>query len=273
MNKMLLVLFIVLFAWKDMPATSPRNLPTDGLVAHYPLNRNADDASGNGHHGTVYGATLCTDRFGNPHGAYHFVAAQQNYIQVPDDPQLRITNNLSISIWVKHSATSGIFEDIVMKGNDSYGFQFNNNTNEVLFHLKHAAGSWKNLNSLYVPVTGEWFHIAGTYDGSTQRVYINGIQTNTANWSGEIGINMQPLDFGRMVASDNAWYNGDLDDFRIYNRVLSAAEILALYNGQENYVSAPSNVSLTHSDGNVLLSWQAVSGADSYQVYSSYLPY
>lgn len=65
-------------------ASVERNVPTDNLVAHYPFNGNADDTSGNGHHGTVLGATLTTDRFGNPDGAYHFTAGEQDYIRVPD---------------------------------------------------------------------------------------------------------------------------------------------------------------------------------------------
>jgi hypothetical protein len=44
----------------------------DGLVAHYPFNGNANDESGNGNNGTVNGATLTTDRFGNMNKAYSF---------------------------------------------------------------------------------------------------------------------------------------------------------------------------------------------------------
>ncbi|MGD0712159.1 MAG: hypothetical protein ABR968_13380, partial [Bacteroidales bacterium] len=47
-------------------------IPSTGLVAFYPFKGNADDTSGNGHNGTVHGATLTTDRFGNPNNAYYF---------------------------------------------------------------------------------------------------------------------------------------------------------------------------------------------------------
>lgn len=273
MDKMLLAFFVVLLACLALQATSIRIVPSENLVAHYPFNGNADDASGNGHHGTVYGATLTPDRFGNPEGAYHFVSSEHDYIRVPDDPQLQITNNLSISLWIRHNATAGGFEDIVMKGNETYGFQFNSGSDEVLFHLKQAGGSWRNLNSLYTPVTDQWFHIAGTYDGSTQRVLINGVQTNSSSWFGTIGSNTAPLDFGYLVAGDNAWYHGDLDDFRVYDRTLSADEVMLLYNETNNYLSVPSGVEVTYAGSNVTVSWQAVSGADSYQVYSSAEPY
>jgi hypothetical protein len=273
MNKMLLAFFVVLLASLALQATSIRNVPTENLVAHYPFSGNANDASGNGHHGTVFGATLTTDRFGNPEGAYHFVASEGNYIRVPDDPQLQITTNLSISVWMKHNATAGGFEDIVMKGNDTYGFQFNSGSHEVLFHLKQAGGSWRNLNSLHTPVPDQWFHIAGTYDGIIQRVFINGVQTNYSNWYGAIHNSANPLDFGYKVWGDNDWYNGDLDDFRVYDRTLSADEVMQLYNEASNYLGVPSGVEVTYSGGNVTVSWQEVNGADSYQVYSSSEPY
>jgi len=272
MNKMLFVIIVVLLACSCLQATNDREVPTGNLVAHYPFNGNADDASGNDHHGTVYGATLSTDRFGNPQGAYHFNASEHDYIQVPDHADLQITNNLSISVWMKHGSIAGQFEDIVMKGNDSYGFQFNSGSHEVLFHLKQGGGSWRNLNSLHTPVTDEWFHVAGTYDGITQRVFVNGVQTNSANWSGSISSNTAPLDVGFMVAADNSWYNGDLDDFRVYSRVLSADEVMQLYNEGSNYLGVPSAVEITYSGGNLTVAWQAVNGADSYRVYSSALP-
>ena len=65
-----------------VPANSISNSPaflTNGLIAYYPFNGNANDASGNGNNGTVYGATLTADRFGNPNSAYYFNGTN-NYI-------------------------------------------------------------------------------------------------------------------------------------------------------------------------------------------------
>ena len=62
-----LVLFVIPFGVsQDLPS----NIPTDGLIAYYPFNGNANDASGNGNHGTVNGATLTTDRNNNADNAY-----------------------------------------------------------------------------------------------------------------------------------------------------------------------------------------------------------
>src|SRR5579862_6202583 len=78
---------------------------TNGLVAYYPFNGNAHDQSGNGNDGTVYGASLTTDRFGFLTNAYLFNGAN-DYIQVGDTPVLTMTNFLTISAWIKPGSSS-----------------------------------------------------------------------------------------------------------------------------------------------------------------------
>ena len=76
-------------AWYQIKLTPVPELPTDGLIAYYPFNRNANDESENGNHGTVYGATLTTDRFGNPDSAYSFDGVD-DYIEVAPSSNLDI---------------------------------------------------------------------------------------------------------------------------------------------------------------------------------------
>ena len=66
---------------------SPKPPFSDGLVAFYPFNRNANDESGTGNHGVVHGATLATDRFGSASSAYDFNGTT-SYIQIQDSPSL-----------------------------------------------------------------------------------------------------------------------------------------------------------------------------------------
>lgn len=72
---------------------------TNGLVAYFPFNGNANDASGNGHNGTVYGATLTTNRFGNPNGAYYFDGSSA-YITAPFTNTV-FTADFTASVWFK----------------------------------------------------------------------------------------------------------------------------------------------------------------------------
>jgi len=265
-------LILLLFVVFSLPIPA---LSRNGLVAWYPFDGNAQDASGNGHHGTVSGANLINDRFSNPNSAYNFYQIEHDYISVPDHPDLQISNAITIAIWgfrPGYYYPDG-FEDLVMKGNDSYGFQYNNSTDEILFHL--TSNGWRNLNSNFEPIMQNWFHIAGTYDGEWQRVYVNGIETNSQYFTGGIQTNNSPLYFGYQVAGDNAWYNGFLDDCCIYNRALSADEIWDLYKIGVNThsLSSPQDLMISHAGGNVDLSWSPVSNADNYRVYSSDSPY
>ena len=74
-------------------------IPTDGLVAYFPFNGNANDASANGNDGTVYGATLTNDRYSVTNSAYFFDGIS-SYILVSNSPSLSLTN-ITISLWVK----------------------------------------------------------------------------------------------------------------------------------------------------------------------------
>ncbi len=75
--------------------------PQEGLIAHYPFLGNANDMSGNGNNGIVYGPTLNTDRFNQPDGAYQFDGVD-DYIVIPDSDILTPRNNqLTVAIWAK----------------------------------------------------------------------------------------------------------------------------------------------------------------------------
>ena len=96
-------------------AQNPSCVPTSGLVGWWPFNGNANDESGNGNNGTVYGATLTTDRFGNGNQAYSFDAAQNNYFGIPHNASLNFQSNntISISIWIKSTISSPVSTDMV----------------------------------------------------------------------------------------------------------------------------------------------------------------
>jgi len=80
---------------------------TDGLIAYYPFNGNANDESGNGNHGTVYGATLTEDRFGNNNKAYLFT--NNSYIDIGNSPDLNVIaiGDFSMSGWVSLDSIGG----------------------------------------------------------------------------------------------------------------------------------------------------------------------
>lgn len=93
-NKMRILILTFMLFTKIVPAFSQVNL-SSGLVAYYPFNGNAQDESGNGNNGTVNGATLITDRFGNTNAAYFFSGNDDI-----NKMKIKILDNLGREVWV-----------------------------------------------------------------------------------------------------------------------------------------------------------------------------
>jgi hypothetical protein len=213
--------------------------PPGGLIAYYPFSGSANDFSGNGNDGVVHGATLTTDRFGNPNSAYGFNGSN-NFIEIPDNAILRPTS-LTIAAWI-YSVSAG-HNAIVYKStyadatNEQYALEINA-ANQLNGGVKRnsscqAAVGWNNVTSTQTIPTNQWSFFCMTWDDSLLKAYINGvlIATNTSVPLGSIDNCVGgTLRLGILWQGDEAPFNGKLDDFRFYNRSLSAEEIMTLYN-------------------------------------------
>ncbi len=209
-----------------------------GLIGHYKLDNNADDASGNNLDGVINGTlSAATDRFGNPNGAIHFDGNANNFIEIADDFLLR-PKNLTLSTWVKASNFNG-YQAYVSKvfGNNIL------NSWEIYFdgsNLAAAAatstGSYDQLSSSPVnPNT--WFHITQIIDtdNDIHKMYINGVLVASKPFTNSILYDNKPIFFGRDsdFGSASGLFYGDLDDVRIYGSVLTDQQVLSLYNSSE----------------------------------------
>jgi hypothetical protein len=94
-----IIFLFCLYSINSIYAQIPTYVPTNGLVAYYPFNGNANDESGNGNNGINNGATLTTDRFGNINKAYNFNGSS-NYISVPFSSTIGVQQKISVSFWV-----------------------------------------------------------------------------------------------------------------------------------------------------------------------------
>ena len=228
-----------------------------GLVAHYPFNGNADDVSGNGYHGTVSGALPATDRFGNANGAYSFDGV--NDIITTNQEKFAVDNKVSVSLWV-NSNTIGL--QYFMMCSD---FGVSTKTNEV-----DLAISLPNTNSASgAIVNGEWYHFAGTYDGTYIRAYVNGQFASETYHPGNIYDPHRTLKFGTFGDGVDYWA-GMLDDVRIYNRILSDAEVQMLYSLQSYSVSGMVTSSGTGLSGVTMTLSGAGSGSATTGASGSY---
>lgn len=223
--------------------------PTNGLVAYYPLNGDAQDASGNGNHGTAQnGVTFAADRFGNAGKAASFDGVNDR-IMVNNHASLNFSSSFSSSFWVKMNvwaeAANNARGIISKKPNDnSVGYVFYKDgfyQSKINFRLKgNAAYDYIPSNSNVI--INQWEFWTMVYNSTTGKVdiYKNGVLDKTLN-TGNIGnmTNSAPLYIG-FSETWTGYFNGSIDEVRMYNRALSAAEVLTLY-GSEN-----SSLSLTN---------------------------
>jgi Concanavalin A-like lectin/glucanases superfamily/Secretion system C-terminal sorting domain len=225
------------------------NLSAQTLVAYYPFNGNANDATTNGNNGTVNGATLTTDRFGNANSAYLFNGINNDII-VPDAPDLRPSGAYTISAWVEPMGFySGSCQgnSIVNKGNylsqDAYLLGYGDNildggncagfepNLETFFLSYDQGGAEQYAYSPDIVQLNKWYMVTGVFDGTNVKTYVNGHLQGSMpaiNVSGTP--NTDNLYIGGYVNSGSPyWLNGKIDDISIYSGALSDSTIFNTY--------------------------------------------
>ena len=188
-----------------------------GLVAWLTGDGNPNDISGNGNNGT-FGANYAVGKVGQ--------AFQGGTVSVPDSPSLNFGGNapMTVEIWIYRTSTATIQHFI--------GKRLNCTPGNIDYQLaRDVTGSFgigfnrglvaASTNSEDVPLN-TWTHLAGTYDGTTSRLYKNGVQIATA--TGATGTaSSAPLTIGNSGTCQP--FGGSLDEPAIYNRALSPTEI------------------------------------------------
>ena len=197
---------------------------TDGLVAYYPFNGNANDESGYGNNGTVYGASLTTDRFGNQYNAYSFVATESDTITTP----LKPSNIFSLSLWY-YAASSQV-------NNAGIASTYNVASYYGIYYIcmGTSGGVWEairydNNGILAMPSSSvnAWTHLVIVSNGSLIQVYKNGSLvlsfTGTTTHADTLILGSSRF--------NGKYFTGSIDDVYVYNRAISASEIQELYGG------------------------------------------
>ena len=175
-----LLLFILLIIFFVPKLEGQSNLDS-GLVAFYPFNINANDSSGNGIHGIVYGAMLIEDRCGNPNSAYWFDGS--SYIDLGDNFN-SVNVPYSISVWVNPTGSdhyNPIFSsDDPNNGYYYYGFRLQESYLSVSSDWGSGGPNWPSFRrsghtSQAQLIKDEWNHVAAIVRSSTDMsIYING---------------------------------------------------------------------------------------------------
>ena len=274
-RKLLTILSLVLAA--STFAQVPNYVPTNGLVGWWPFNGNAVDESVNTNDGTVNGATLTTDRFGNANSAYSFDGVN-DFIQVSHSNSLTFSQNeISISIWLYVLNWPQALENyFICKqlniGNDQIGLHCYLYDGGTTTYPKYVALRYRNgINSAWTSpayvdqslTTGNWYNFIITHDNNSDKVYFNGNLVDSELSLNIGGTNTGNLFFG-CFHNLTAHYNGKLDDIGIWNRALTNCEIIDLYNAQLNSFTTnagpDASITCTSNQNGVAIGAAAASG-------------
>jgi hypothetical protein len=212
-------------------STDPSKTIGNGLVAYYPFSGNANDASGHGYNGTVYGAKLTKDRFNKLNSAYLFSGLSDALgTSVITDNSIQVTNfnysfgnKISISLWVNMANTVGDF--LNRRVDNAIDFDCTQYNTSIYGHF----GAVGYTNGTKTVSLNTWHNYIYVYDGTALKLYLDGILDAQIPASGNISNYTSVLNIGKYVYHGGStyyqFYNGKLDEIRFYNRQLTTTEI------------------------------------------------
>jgi len=213
---------------------------TDALMAYYPFNGNANDATGNGLNGTVYAATLTIDRFDNPDSAYNFDGAD-DYIDCGSGALTNFasTDSFTLEAWIKHCGSSTSFNSITarhdgLRSTFNYAIGVLDDRFVLIADQERVDSRWLRANT--VLIEDVWYHVVGVYDNKSMKVYVNGKEEGSGLFpAGGAGDSNARFYIGRTGSwrgwPDNRYFNGIIDEVVVYNRALTESEV------QDRYLS------------------------------------
>jgi hypothetical protein len=230
-----------------------------GLVAYYPFNGNANDASGNGNNGTTNDVNYGINQFNVPNGAIQFNGGSTSAVTVTPSASLNLYQSFTLSGWMFTTylnPTDNGLGLIAKGGNSVAGTQWMArwmNTGQIELWLGNG-NNWSEFLSASTYNEGTWqaFLMSFNETNGLVSLYINGsLDTNYTTSMTSFSNPSAPLILGNQYESDVDAFIGYLDDVRIYNRVLSANEVSQLFNF-ENGSLMPQNLSASCVGNNSL---------------------
>lgn len=217
----------------------------------------AADSSGTGRDGTYAGGVTLGEA-GAPSSEVDTAArfdGTDDYVTIPDAAAFDFTGTASFTIeaWVKPAALDATFRRVVDKeasGVGGWGMHLHTTSGLTVYRVNGGT-----VQTAAAPASrftaGAWHHVAGTYDGTTIRVYVNGVERGTGASGTAIPATAQVVAIGRST-DFGAYFGGTIDDVALYGSALSAARILdhyeagTLYLGRKLVPGRPVRVTSTH---------------------------
>jgi hypothetical protein len=206
---------------------------TDGLVAWWKFDGNTNDSSGNNLNGSNQGASLTTDKNGESGKAYSF---NNSHISVAHSNLLNFTDSFSISLWVfSTNYITNDWQEFLMKGSVNnlyrqYHIRPNKDSGKLAFIFYQSGTAFSSTSNTALE-NNKWSHVVGTLSNSQVNLYINGLKDSSRQFNNfsSVTSTTYSLSVGRLGTYGGYYFNGKIDEVRMYDRALSASDVQALY--------------------------------------------
>jgi len=238
MKKLLILgVFALSFAFTASVSAAPN--PAD-LVGWWQLNGNADDSSYSGFDGNVVDNTLFMTDDGHDAALFD---GDGDYIWISDETELNFSDALTVEGWIKldtigagYQATiAGKWDDL--SGNYREYLLTVNASGQASFYISSTGVNFPKAMWSTPLSTGAWYHLAGTYDGSNIKLYVDGIERASAPFTADMAINTEQLLIGAddgYGGTSRKFTDGYVSDVRIWKTALTGTDLMmsdtALYN-------------------------------------------
>lgn len=242
---------------------------TVGMVAYYPLNGNITDIGPSSIAGTNFSSTPTTNKTGVANGAMNFdnvpaPVAQYATHAVNANTSFGTNQDFTIAFGCYIASLphpGGLYDNNLNYGGPGIFAWNSNGFPQLVFNFKNASALTTNGAITF----GTWYHIAAVRSGSATYIYINGVLNVTSAPGSTAPVYSFPARIGSMFFNGFTppqynGLNGKMDELRIYNRALSAAEIIVL---RQALPIKLSSFTATQKNNDVLLQWQTVQEANT----------
>ena len=210
----------------------PEREPTKGLVAYYPLDGDAQDHSGRGHHGTAFQVSWSADASKAPGRAGHFNG--EAGISIPEFPESE-TNAFSISLWFRAERPHHgklFLKDRAVGDKDSPGRQWAVAWDErfikggVWIQPEGSSNPYRTFENPPKVPKRRWIHVVEIWNGRSLDLWVDGLRMDSISAEGRMVPGDSPL---RIGWDQYYFFKGDIDEVRLYDRPLSEDEVRGMY--------------------------------------------
>ena len=150
-----------------------------------------------------------------------------DYLEFADGPQLDRSSELTVAIWVNSRVIPGSGLKSIVSKDTNYEFHLNS-SGRINWLWNDALGTTREFDSTTVLATDTWYHVAMTYESGNQVIYLDGVAVGTRNYTGDLSVNDLPLQVGQDQNFPDRFWDGSLDELRIFDQALSGSEVQAV---------------------------------------------